>query len=71
MKLLDFVSLMTEKMVTVLCRDTSVKNSPLFNWYSSGNYHRYFSGKTPLAPLFFRLNGVNAVIFPVNNGFYG
>ena len=27
-----------------------------------------FFGKTPL---FFRLNAVNAAIFPVNNGFYG
>ena len=30
---------------------------------------RYFSGSTPLTPLFFRLNTVNAAIF--NNGFCG
>ena len=42
---------------------------------------RYFSGKTPLSLLFFRLNAVNAFIptknavnaafFPVDNGFCG
>ena len=26
---------------------------------------RYFSGPAPLTPLFFRLNAVNAVIFPI------
>ena len=32
---------------------------------------RYFSGSTPLTPLFCRLNAVNAAIFLVNNGFCG
>ena len=63
-KLLDVVNIMTEKMVTVLFRDTSVKKSPVYNWYSSGNYRRYFSGKTLLIPLFFRLNAIKSAIFP-------
>ena len=62
---------MTERMGAVLFRDTSLKNSPVFYWYSSGNYRRYFSDETPLTSLFFRLNAVNAAIFPVNNGFCG
>ena len=28
-------------------------------------WHLYFSGATPLRPLFFRFNAVNATIFPV------
>ena len=44
MKLLDVVSIMTEKKVAVLFRDTSVRNWPVFFGHSSGNYRRYFPG---------------------------
>ena len=40
----DVLSIMAEKMVAVIFRDTSVENSPVFYWYSSENYCRYFSG---------------------------
>ena len=65
MELLDLVNIMTEKIVLALSHDASVKKLPVFYRYCSGNYHRYFSGKTPLTTLLCRLNAVDAAMLPV------
>ena len=72
MKLPDVASLLTEKMVPVFSDTPALKLGRYFNGIAAETTaaifpvkRGYFSGKTPLTPLYFRLNAVNVAIFPV------
>ena len=75
MKLPDVASLLTEETVAFFSDIPALELGRFFTGIASEttaaifpvqrHWRRYFSGKTPLTPLFCRFNAVNPAILPV------